>query len=312
MKKIKVLFIAGNGRSGSTVLGIALGQLRGYFAGGELRRIWERSLIENRACGCGVPFKECPTWKAIFDKAYGGMDAIDAQKMLGYREAMTQTKHLPRMVVQRDATTGSDRQQEFIDVTDKLYRAIDEVSGCDVIVDASKWPMYAYMLERCPSVELYMVHLTRDPRAVAFSWTRTKLEDEGKLMLKQSALRSTLYWLAWNPAITYLWNRPGKNSTRYMYLPYEEFVREPEKSIAAISRFVGEDRSNELPFSAPRTLQLEKTHAVAGNEARLASGPMKLRMDDEWKKKISRKDYALVSAMTWPLLGKYGGVKRAG
>ena len=48
-KKVKVLFIAGNGRSGSTILDVILGQLEGFFAVGELRRIWgsERDILEE-------------------------------------------------------------------------------------------------------------------------------------------------------------------------------------------------------------------------------------------------------------------------
>jgi len=162
--------------------------------------------------------------------------------------------------------------------------------------------MYAYMLERLPSVELYILHLTRDPRAVAFSWTRDKFYDDKQPMPKQSAIRSTLYWLAWNPAITYLWDRPG---ARYMSLRYERFVREPRETVAEIARFVGEE-GRLLPFTGTHTVQLERTHTVAGNEARFASGPVTLKADDEWKQKLSAVKWGLVSAMTWPLLLKYG------
>jgi len=302
-ERVKVLFIAGNGRSGSTILGVALGQLKGFFAGGELRRIWERGLIENRVCGCTEPFNECATWCAIYDRAYGGMKSTDPRVMLRYSDRLTQTKHLPMMLLRRNKRTcASDDQEKFQEALDKLYAAIHQVTGCKVIVDASKWPMYAYMLDRLPSVELYVLHLTRDPRASAFSWSRNKFYEEGRAMPKQGAFRSTLYWLAWNPAITYLWNRPG---ARYMFLAYERFVREPQNVMTEIARFVGEE-GLPLPFIDANTLQLERTHAVAGNEARLACGPVVLKADDEWKQKLSRSDWALVSAMTWPLLLKYG------
>ena len=39
--KIKVLYIAGNGRSGSTLLGVLLGQIPGFFNVGEVRRVWD-------------------------------------------------------------------------------------------------------------------------------------------------------------------------------------------------------------------------------------------------------------------------------
>jgi hypothetical protein len=49
--RIKVLYIAGFGRNGSTILGNILGELDGFFHGGELNFVWERNLLDNRRCG---------------------------------------------------------------------------------------------------------------------------------------------------------------------------------------------------------------------------------------------------------------------
>lgn len=46
--EVKVLYIAGWGRSGSTILDNVLGQVEGFFSGGELSYLWERGLSENR------------------------------------------------------------------------------------------------------------------------------------------------------------------------------------------------------------------------------------------------------------------------
>jgi hypothetical protein len=65
---VKVLFLAGKGRSGGTLLASLLGQLPGFFNVGELNRLWDWGLVNNHHCGCGLPFQECPTWNAIFSK----------------------------------------------------------------------------------------------------------------------------------------------------------------------------------------------------------------------------------------------------
>ena len=301
--KVKVLYIAGNGRSGSTILDVILGQPKGFFPVGELRRIWDRGLIENRPCGCSVPFRECPTWTEIFQEAYGGMDAIDAKALVKYRERMTQTKHLPSMLIRNKRTrnTGSELK-EYLGKLDKLYSSIHRVTDCNVIVDSSKWPMYAYMLDLLPSIELYILHLIRDPRAVAFSWKRRKQYEENKLLPRQSTLKSTFYWLAWNPAITYLWNHPSAN---YMFLPYENFVLNPQEVVAKILSFIQEEKQA-LPFINKRTIEITRGHAVAGNIARLTDGPVTLKIDDEWKTNLAWTSKFLVSALAWPFLYKYG------
>src|SRR3712207_8209479 len=50
---VKVLYVVGLGRSGSTILSNSLGQIGGFFSGGELNFIWRHNVLENRLCGCG-------------------------------------------------------------------------------------------------------------------------------------------------------------------------------------------------------------------------------------------------------------------
>ena len=67
---VKVLYIGGLGRSGSTLLDRMLGQLPGFFSAGEIRDLWQRGLRENALCGCGAPFKECEVWTRVGKEAY--------------------------------------------------------------------------------------------------------------------------------------------------------------------------------------------------------------------------------------------------
>src|SRR5579862_2172783 len=66
---VKVLFLAGKGRSGGTLLASLLGQIPGFFNIGELNRLWDWGLVSNFRCGCGLPMQECPTWHAILEQA---------------------------------------------------------------------------------------------------------------------------------------------------------------------------------------------------------------------------------------------------
>src|ERR1700684_4694430 len=64
-----VIYIAGTGRSGSTVLANILGEVEGLFAAGEVRYLWQRGLKEGRLCGCGLPVRECPVWSRVLAMA---------------------------------------------------------------------------------------------------------------------------------------------------------------------------------------------------------------------------------------------------
>ena len=78
--KIVVLYIAGWGRSGSTIMVNILGQLPGFAHVGEISNVWTRGVLENNPCGCGTPFGECATWSSIFARAFGGVDAQHARR----------------------------------------------------------------------------------------------------------------------------------------------------------------------------------------------------------------------------------------
>ena len=77
--KIKILYIAGAGRSGSTLIDILLGKIDGFTSFGELRWIWQRSFRENQLTGDDLPFKESPFWNEVVQQAFGGFDKIDPE-----------------------------------------------------------------------------------------------------------------------------------------------------------------------------------------------------------------------------------------
>lgn len=300
---VRLLYIAGNGRSGSTILNVVLGQLPGFFTVGEVTRVWERGVMENQPCGCGARFRDCAIWQAVFARAFGGFDGVDAARMATLRDRHCLTKRIPGLMWRRDhGPSSSPDLEEYLAATRSLYRAIGYVSGSEVIVDASKWPAYGYLLDRSPGFDLSVVHLVRDPRAAAFSWRRVKESGAGRHLLRQHPLRSTAYWMVWNTAIPYFWRRPGK---KYALLTYESFVVDPQHRIEEILRFAGVGR-RPLPFVDANTVLLRPTHGVGGNVERLKTGRVPLRIDDEWERRLAWHDRALVTSLTWPWLVKYG------
>jgi hypothetical protein len=63
--RIKVLSIVGPGRSGTTLLSRILSQLEGIVIAGELRWLWQRSVVEHQPCGCSRAQTGCPVWSRI-------------------------------------------------------------------------------------------------------------------------------------------------------------------------------------------------------------------------------------------------------
>src|SRR5438270_11044874 len=93
----KVLYLAGTGRSGSTLLARILDRNDGVFAAGELRYFWQRGLLEDRLCGCGEPFSRCPFWSEVMERAFAGEDALDAQGVVAHHPALARLRPIPRI-----------------------------------------------------------------------------------------------------------------------------------------------------------------------------------------------------------------------
>src|SRR4029077_3417072 len=273
--RVRVLYIAGTGRSGSTLLASTLGEVKGLFNAGELRFIWQRGLLENRLCGCGKHFHDCELWQEILGKA-AQPDLPDAQAMFSLQSRLTRVRHLPSLVMKHDQDSADF--ERWRDVTVRLLRAVMETTGSQVIVDSSKLPSYGRLLAAIPEVDLSVVQLIRDPRATATSWARLKEQpDRGYSapMQRMSPLRSALLWALWN-STTKPFLSPG--SARFLRLRYEDFVAQPRESVQRILQMLGMGDAK-LPFKDSTTVVLGPNHTVAGNPDRLRSGPVVIRTD---------------------------------
>src|SRR5215831_5618830 len=91
---VKVLFLAGKGRSGGTLLAGLLGQLPGFFSVGELNRLWDWGLDRNYQCGCGTPVRDCETWAAILADADRGLTEARIDRL---QAAVVRWPNLPRL-----------------------------------------------------------------------------------------------------------------------------------------------------------------------------------------------------------------------
>jgi hypothetical protein len=305
---IRVLYIAGAGRSGSTLMSCLLGQCVGLFAAGEMRYLWQRGVIENRLCGCGLPFATCPRWQAVISAAGGvpndvaGVDA--AQRRL------TRFRSLAWFLTPNRAQRRRAVQQTLSPLYD-VYQGLAGQDGIRVIVDSSKLPTYALALLELPNVQMDVVHLVRDPRATAFSWQRWRqLPDvtDTRWMQRQSPAKSALLWLVWNLIAGGLLRR--RVVGRYLRVRYEDLVDAPVETLAEIERLVGGADLTDGSFGT--AVSLRPTHTVAGNPGRMMQGSVVLERDVEWINAMRRRDRWLVTLLTLPLLWRYGYRLRIG
>lgn len=317
---IPVLYIAGAGRSGSTLLEMILGNLPGYVSVGEVRYFWEYWAEGDRLCGCGRPMvvgmpvatespsahladnassSPCPFWSAV-------ASCLPGEKLVRLRstaERFDRTRNLPLLA----APVGNTRKPpaSLITGTAELYNAIWEVSGRQVIVDSSKVPSHLYILQQLPNIDLRVLHLVRDGRAVAYSWRKRQKQELGKAspgaaMPASSTLKSLIVWNVENFYAT----KFGRHAQRYALMRYEDFTSNPAAVLAETLSQLGLD-SAALELYDGR-FSGSPTHSVGGNPLRFSRRDFYIRPDNEWQLALTRTAKLLQGFAIYPMLRRFG------
>jgi hypothetical protein len=309
---IPVLFIACAGRSGSTLLDRIIGMHDGFCSAGELRYIWERSFGENQLCGCGAPFGDCAFWGEVSRRVFGTEAAqVDATTAIRLQGSLDDIRYAPWLVQSHSPACHQAALLIYSQLLERLYQRILQVSRDRVIVDSSGDATHGLILSQIPSIELHVVHLIRDPRAVAFSWTRARRRPEIHWTSENMPIAhvgaSATQWMIHNTMAELL----SKSAASYCRLRYEDFVADPDAALSRILAPYGWISGRPKGF-AEREVVLERAHTVSGNPMRFKHGPLKIELDDEWRGAMPPRDRRSVTAITWPLLTRYGYPLRSG
>lgn len=278
---------------------------------GEVVHLWQRSVRDNELCGCGVAFHDCPFWSRVGDVAFGGWDRVDVDRVLTLRDRVDRSKRVPKLVAGLTSQEWRDDLAEYVGHYERLYAAAREVSGCDVVLDSSKQASLPYCLATSDRLDLSVLHCVRDSRAVAYSQGKQVERPEGtseesRHMHRLRAGGSSFYWVLHNLEVDYFGARRG----RTLRLRYEDWVEDPDAALAEIRRFAGltatPSRAAEDAAADSSQVELGASHTCSGNPMRFTRGTVQLRADDRWRREMRRRDVAAVTALTGPLLKRYG------
>lgn len=283
---------------------MVLAGVDGYVAVGELRYLWQRGMVEDRLCGCGSVFSQCPFWRDVMQRATAQTGSIEPHRMIALQDRATCVRHLPATF----ATGGRGRARlaEYPATLGSVVRAIAEVAGAHTVVDSSKLPPYGAVLRRAPGVDLRVAHLVRDPRATAYSWGQAKSQpDRGTpgVMQQQGAWKSAVLWDTWNVAAEALGRSMG---AKYARVRYEDFMADPASILREVLALAGSSDAPVPLIAGTRRATLVPSHTVAGNPDRFHAGEVELSSDDRWKAGLSRRDRLVVTAVAAPLMRRYG------
>lgn len=291
---VRVIYLTGTGRSGSTLLGNAIGSLPGALSTGETRFLLRRGIAERGTCGCRELVVECPVWQPALTQTFGTIPSRD--------EALRIDAALSALVRRRRVrwwATGrtSPEADDLIDLHGRLIANVARAGGATTVVDSSKMATYGALLSRSALLDVKPVHLVRDPRAVAYSWQREVASQavpgyDGE-MERFHAGKAAAMWLHSTVSVGTAFRRRGVD---IIDVRYEDFVVDPAATLRRVATFAG--IAPETDFVRDGMLDLRPSHAVAGNPNRMRSGPITLRADTTWRSDLTTRDRLMVSAIT--------------
>lgn len=307
---MKILYIVGVGRSGSTLLERVLGAVPGSVNAGELNAIFSRVSSQDQRCGCGEPFSTCDFWQLVGERAYGGWEPVTA-RMAQLQPRLIRQRFVPRMASGMAGATYRRDLAEYLDAYHRLYRAIAEVSGAEVVVDASKSTAQLFALRRIDGLDLRVVNLVRDARGVANSWSKSGISkpqsQQGEAMGTYPPHRLAVLWAALQLECAVL-GVAARHATR---VRYEDLVARPRPTVERALTEVGlPPVDGALDHLGDHWVHLDPSHGVAGSRTRFTAGRIELQLDDAWRSTLPDAARRVVTAVTLPQLVGYGYLGR--
>jgi len=282
MNSKKLIYIVGYPRSGSTIIQNILNEYPGAFAVGEIKTILSYNIKKQKPCSCGMTISECDKWGPVFrylTKEYSleKIIEIDQLRTSIANKNFTKVRYSsPKRII--------NKNEEYVFFLRKLYGKIFE--DHQIIIDSSKDPMYGWLLGEILDVEVYFLHLIRDPRACHYSFKKNNIDT------------FNLRWMFLNFNAEYL--------KRYNYLRvyYEKFTRSPDFQIDRVLKTCGLN-PNYNPVKK-NMVNLRGNHALAGNPNRFETGLTQINSSGNWKNKLSYSEKLKLRITSEPLFSFYG------
>lgn len=280
-QKLKIIYIAGAGHSGSTLLDCILSTAPAIFSVGELKYLQSflyqetlhngKKLIDDDA---GYRPNTSPIWRDIATSPERYIPPVQQRKRLNFRDRLSlllwgKSRTIPY----------SYRYQELYEATaNNAAQVLQKDISC--IIDSSKTLTQLIEITNRTDYEVYVIHLVRDARGVASSYKYAK----------QPVWRSAYVWWLTNRAIGKYCSK-NISPNRYMQIRYEDLILNTERTLTTLSSFTGlAIESSNLINKIHQT----PSYRFSGNIIR-RSGVDKLQLDEKWKTRLRWWEKALIA-----------------
>ncbi len=318
----RLVYLLAASHSGSTLTAFLLGSHPEICTAGELK-LTNLGDLERYRCSCGTPIRQCAFWSSVrdhldkqgfrFDLASPGTEFRTVASPWG-RRLLRPLHRGPLLEALRDVALHLDpswpgRRAGAQKATAMLAEAVCAMTGRPVIVDSSKVGVRLKYLLRSPDLDIRVVRVIRDGRAVALTYVDParfadardeRLRGGGsggdraaeKLPIAEAALE----WRRSNEEADAI--LAGLPRTQWAEVRYEALCADASAALRPALECIGVDPG------APIALK-GSAHHVVGNGMRLDS-TREIRLDERWKTALTADDLAAFDAVAGDYNRKMG------
>jgi hypothetical protein len=216
----------GAGHSGSTILGLALGNCSDSFYAGEVDEWLQVS---------GTPSLGGAERTEFWGEVREAMRDVDAQELFGGQVNLLVERSSSLLRLDRwSARRGLLRR--YRQVSQELLRAISRTAGASHVVDTSHFPLRARELQKLNGIELYLVLLVRDPQDVVASNVREISRHEVAERRVRILTMNANLWLTQLLSLLVFLRQPRE---RRVFVRHESFIADPEGVLQQIVDSLG-------------------------------------------------------------------------
>lgn len=320
----RLAYLLAASHSGSTLLAMLLGAQPGVSTVGELKAT-HLGDGDTYRCSCREKICDCAFWREIhramarrgikdFDITRAGTSITEARSPYVRRllsplfrgGALERVRDLGLALSSEWRKLLANSQQRNLALIDALL----ELTGAQVVVDSSKSALRLKYLLRLPELEIRVIRLIRDGRAVALTYTNEwnfaessdpALRGGGSGARRPPPRRSMAEaaneWKRSNEAADALVRTLLRNQS--VEVRYEELCHDPVGTLKQLATFLGLDpHQTRLDF---RTA----TQHIIGNGMRMDESP-EIRLDDRWKSNLTEHDLRTFEHVAGDLNRRYG------
>jgi len=322
----RLAYLLAASHSGSTLLAMLLGAQADACTAGELKAT-HLGDPDSYRCSCRQRIRDCDFWKqislAMASRGYPGFEITRAgtspfeiespyaQRLLAplYRGAVLETiRDLALSFSPGWRARLADSNRRNLALIDSLL----EVTGAKVVIDSSKIALRLKYLLQIPALDLRVIRVIRDGRAVSLTYTdewnfadssdpqmRSGGTGTRRLPPRSSMAEAANEWKRSNESCDALIARLPV--TQWTEIRYENLCADPEGSLLRLATFLDLDPDQvKLDFRA-------RPQHVIGNGMRMDT-TSEIRLDERWRSNLSNGDLHVFDEIAGNLNRSYGYV----